>query len=328
MLSLATLTDGIRRTVRAWRLQASPDERQAEPGEAGPDKQAQPEAASPDKPAERKSRLRRLLSNKRVLWAASTFIFAVLAVLGTNTGSAIWDLPGRITAAHPGAPRSQPTAKPPALPFAVDATEDFESCNAFALPAALGQGRSYAQLTNSASPTYAAWGTFLNSVSGAPVSQVAIALTFSSGGGSPVRVTDIEVKQVKTPGPNYSGAYIPVPHQGGGDNSYNFTVDLDHPNATLQGTPGQENFPAFEINVSAGLASTVYVQFTGTKHSYSWVFVIDYDEDGTNKTKTYQVRAPGGGPFTLTGASAAYRQVFAASSQGYVLTTTSDPGGH
>jgi hypothetical protein len=201
--------------------------------------------------------------------------------------------------------------------------EAFGLCDAFALPAVLGAGQSYAQLTDSA-PTGEGWGAFLHGVSGSPVSSVGIALTLSSTGS--MRVTDIEVKQVKPSGPDDSGAYIPLPHQGGGDDPYNFTVDLDRPNATLQGVAGQKDFPGFEINVAPGLGSTVLVQFTGMEHSYSWVFVVDYDEGGT--AKTMQVGTPAGGPFTLTGPSAAYGQVFRADGLGYSLTGKTTPAGN
>jgi hypothetical protein len=328
---MTMLENGIWQTVSMWRRRASPD-KPAQPEAHNPDKPGdpspdEPETASPDKSTQPKSRLRRFFGNKLIVTVTVTFCLAVVTVFGTNTASVIWDSIRGIGAPGGASPsRSQPPSGFAALPFNVDATEDFEDCNAFALPAALGQGRSYAQLINSAPATDTAWGSFLSSVSGAPVSGVGIALTFTSNGGSPVVITDIEIKQVKPPGSDYSGAFIPLPHQGGGDNSFNFKANLDRPNATLEGEPGQKDFLKFGIIVSPTvIPAIVDVQFTGTKHAYSWVFVIDYDEDGP--PKTLQVDAPGGGPFTLTGPSAAYGQVFAGGGQGYVLTTQSGPSG-
>jgi hypothetical protein len=308
---------------------SSPDGAAQAETASSPDGAAQAEtASSPDGAAQAETPHRRLLGKEFRAWAGTfgTNVTAALAVVVVGAAAGfVGFLDRSVFSSHREASPSvsQAASRSTGSPFAVLATEDFLGGSAIALPAAL-DGRSYAQLT-AGFLTDANWGAFLGSVSGAPVAQVGIALTFTGEIGSSVRITNIEVKQAKPPGPDDSGAYIPIPHQGGGDNSYNFTVDLDHPNATLQGVAGQEDFPGFEINVSANLDSTVYVQFTGMKHSYSWVFVVDYDQNGT--PEALQVGPTGGDFFTLSGPSGQYGQVFAATGQGYVLTTRTEPGG-
>ena len=110
-----------------------------------------------------------------------------------------------------------------------------------------------------------------------------------------------------------------------GDNSYNFAVDLDSPDPVLQGEAGQEDFPGFEINVSQSLDSAVKIDFTGLKHLYTWVLLVDYDDNG--KQKTTEVDGPDGAPFTLTGIAPSYNQVFEpGGGDGYVLTGGTTPG--
>jgi hypothetical protein len=264
--------------------------------------------------------------SRKIIVGLGVLAAAILAAIGTNLGN--W-LSSPITASDRTDPSSSASAHAgpsgAAIPFAVDVTEDYGDCGAFALPAELPAGQAYAQLATVDNYTDAQWGQFLLPLKGAPVGTVDIALTFSGVPDAVARITGIEIKQLGEPANVDSGAYIPVPHQGGGDNSYDFTVDLGKPNAQLEGVGSQQNFPGWEINVNQDLDSTVDVQFSAGPHAYVWDFIVDYDVNGVNRSTA--VTEPGGGPFALTGSSARYGQVFQYDGGGYQPAGPQTSGG-
>jgi hypothetical protein len=297
-----------------------------------PAKPAEPaEPAKPAGPPEPPEPARKKVSRK-LLVGLGVLVGAILAAVGTNLGNWISSPITTSDRADSSSSSSSSSASASAhsalsskaLPFAVDVAEDYGDCGAFALPAELPPGQAYAQLATADSYTDAQWGQFLLPLKGAPVDAVSIALTFSGVPGIAARIFDIEIKQLGEPANADSGAYIPVPHQGGGDDPYNFAVDLGDPNPRLEGVAGQQNFPGWQINVDQGLDSTVDIQFSAGPHAYTWDFVVDYDENGVSKST--EVTEPGGGPFTLTGSSARYGEVFQYDGGGYQPAGTNTSG--
>lgn len=278
--------------------------------------------ARPKSPEPRRKKLFR-----KIVVGLGLVIAAILTAVGTNVGDWLWTpatASGSAAASPSVSSSASGTQTSDVVPFAVDVTEDYHDCGAFALPAVLPAGQSYAQLANADEYTDAEWGQFLLPLRGSPVGTVSIVLTFSGVQGVATRITDIEVKQVGKPTSVYSGTFIPVPHQGGGDNSYNFAVDLSKPNPQLEGLNGQQNFPGFQINVNQNLDSTVDIDMTAGPHAYAWDFVVDYDVNGVGKSK--QVTEPGGMPFTLTGRAPWYGEVFQSDGGGYQRTDTHTSG--
>lgn len=283
----------------------------------GPAPDSAPEPAPAPVPAKPKDR-RFLRTLKAKMIAFATLVVAAAATL-IATG---------IVDAGSNAVRSalsHPTQSPaiPAVPFAVASSVAYGDCDAFALPAALDTGANYALLISGGPFTNEDWAKLLDPLAGSPVGSVDIALTFSGVPGASARITDVEVKPVHV-GNVDNGTFIPVPHQGGGDIPYKFSVDLDDPNATLHGLNGQPDFPGFEIDVDSTVSSTVNVLFSATKHDYSWVFVVDYDVNGV--IKTMDVSRSDGKPFTLTGESPQYSEVFQYAGTGYEATNLHTPG--
>jgi hypothetical protein len=290
----------------------------ADPAAAPGEPPEPPELPKPPEPARKKL-------SRKLLVGLGVLVGAILAAVGTNLGN--W-LSSPITTSNrpdPSSSASTHSALPiGALPFAVDVAEDYGDCAAFALPAVLPAGQAYAQLATANSYTDAQWGQFLLPLNGSPVGAVSIALTFSGVPGIAARISDIEIKESGEPTNTDSGAYISVPHQGGGDNPYNFTVDLGDPNPRLEGVGNQQNFPGWEINVDQGLNSTVDIQFSAGPHAYAWDFVVDYYVNGVSRST--EVTEPGGAPFTLTGSSARYGEVFQYDGGGYQPAGTNTPG--
>jgi hypothetical protein len=269
-------------------------------------------------PAKPKGHHRFLRTLKAKMIAFGSLVVAAIAAL-IATGI----VHAGSSAVHSALSHPAQSSAVPAVPFTVASSVAYGDCDAFALPAALDTGQNYALLISGSRFTDEGWAQFLDPLAGSPVGSVDIALTFAGVPAASARITDVEVKPVHV-GNVDNGTFIPVPHQGGGDISYNFSVNLDDPNATLQGLNGQSDFPGFEINVNSTVSSTVNVLFSATKHDYSWIFVIDYDVNGV--IKTMDVRRPDGKPFTLTGESPQYSEVFQYAGTGYEATNLHTPG--
>lgn len=258
-------------------------------------------------------------ASRKIIMSVGAVTAAILAAVGTNLGN--WLSSSISSSDQVGtSPSARTVPSSNALPFAIDVLEDYGDCNAFALPIRLLSGQQYAQLTTTNEFTDDQWSHFLLPLKGAPVGSVSIALTFSGLPDTTARITDVQIKPIGRPADAYSGSYIPLIHQGGGDNPYNFTVDLSKPNPKLEGMAGQQDFPGWQINVNQDLDSTVYVHFTAGTQAYAWDFVIDYDANGINKSTL--VTQPGGGPFNLTGPSNTYDEVFQPDGGGYQATGT------
>lgn len=151
-----------------------------------------------------------------------------------------------------------------------------------------------------------AFGDVVARLGGARVGRTKVRVIFESRRDL-VRVTDVRVKEVAPEQPVVTGAFVEHPRQGGTDNPQ-LTVSLDSPDAFFArvGEPGRPFFGPHSLPLKRGEQTELSLQIEAREHSHTFLLEVEYVEAGSGKGRTFTVEDPGGRPFRVTGAPAAY----------------------